>query len=205
MDNKLLFEKIQAHLQKYNCHTLILYGSYSSGDYTAESDIDIVGFSDSAEETNDVENVEGKQLDAWIYNTGKMAEPNQFLHINKGTILLDEKGVAQEFLMDIQQAFDKGPEVLSSAEKDFLKSWLRKMYQRAKKNDLEGNYRLHWMLKDSLEIYFELKGVWYLGPKKAFVWLRENDEAAFDFFKHAFEKDANEDDIENLLEFLNEI
>ena len=157
MDKELLMENIKAHLEGYNCHTYILYGSYSSGDFTEESDIDIVGFADHAEETNHVEFVEGKQLDLWIYNTSKMAEPDQFLRINKGTILLDEKGMARKFLLDIQKIVEKGPEELSSSQKDFLKSWFRKMYRRTQKNDLEGNYRLHWMLKDCLEIYFEFK------------------------------------------------
>lgn len=202
MDKELLLIKVQAHLEKYNCHTYILYGSYSSGDYTEESDIDIVSFADDAEETNHVEYVEGKQLDLWIYNTSKMAEPEQFLRINNGTILLDEKGMARKFLLEIQKIVDKGPEKLSSSQKDFLKSWLRKMYRRAQKNDLEGNYRLHWMLKDSLEIYFEFKGEWYPGPKKAFAWLLEHDEAAYHLFEEVYKKDAGPEAIEHLLEFL---
>ncbi|MBS4194179.1 nucleotidyltransferase domain-containing protein [Lederbergia citri] len=206
MNENILFEKITMHLkQKYDCHTIILYGSYSRDDFTEESDLDIVCFSDITEDKNDVESYEGKQLDVWIYNTEKMDNPSQFLRINKGKILLNDKGFANRFLSEIENIFKNGPKKLSNEEKEFLKGWLRKMYLRSKKNDIEGNYRLHWMLKDSLEIYFELKGLWYLGSKKAISWLRENDEVAYNLFSNAFAKDAKNYNIQQLLEYLNEM
>ncbi len=89
MNETVLFDKVKRYLiQKYNCHTIILYGSYSRGDFTEESDLDIVCFSDKTEDMNDVESFEGKQLDVWIYNTEKMDNPEQFLRVNNGKILL---------------------------------------------------------------------------------------------------------------------
>jgi hypothetical protein len=204
MNEKVLLDKVTAYIkQKYNCHTIILYGSYSTGDYTEESDLDIVCFSDGTDDNNDVELFEGKQLDVWIYSTDKMYNPEQFLRVNKGNILLNDKGFAGKFLSEIENIFNKGPKKLSKEEKEFYKGWLRKMYLRSKKNDIEGNYRFHWMLKDSLEIYFELKGLWYLGPKKAFNWLRENDEIAYNLFKNVLVKGGEKNNIEQLLEYLN--
>jgi predicted nucleotidyltransferase len=169
MDENGLFDRVKEYLlQKYNCHTIILYGSYSRGDFTEDSDIDIVCFSDITEDKNDIEFFEGKQLDVWIYNTEKMDIPEQFLRVNKGKILLNDKGLADELMSEIDKIFNNGPKKLTDVEKEFLRGWLRKMYQRSNKNDIEGNYRFHWMLKESLEAYFELKGLWYLGPKKSF-------------------------------------
>ena len=74
------------------------------------------------------------------------------------------------------------------------------MYLRSNKHDIEGNYRFYWMLKDSLEIYFELKGLCYLGPKKAFSWLEQNDNLAYNLFKDTLEKDVNKKEVEQLLE-----
>jgi predicted nucleotidyltransferase len=202
----VLIEKVKTHLkQKYNCHTIILYGSYSTGDYTEESDLDVICFSDRIDDKNDVELFEGKQLDVWVYNTEKMNNPKQFLRVNRGKILLNDKGFAEKFLSEIENVFNNGPKKLSEEEKKFLKGWLRKMYLRSNKNDIEGNYRYYWMLKDSLEIYFELKGLWYLGPKKAFNWLKENDNLAYNLFKNALAKDVNKKEVEQLLEYLNEI
>ncbi|OIK14578.1 hypothetical protein BIV60_11465 [Bacillus sp. MUM 116] len=112
-----------------------------------------------------------------------------------------EKGFAQKFLLGIENIFNNGPKKLSNEEKEFLKAWLRKMYLRSNKN--EGNYRFHWMLKDSLEIYSSLNGIWYLGPKKAFSWLRENDEVAYNLFNNALTKETKKNNIEELLEYLN--
>jgi predicted nucleotidyltransferase len=204
MNETVLFDKVTKYLiQKYNCHTIILYGSYSRGDFTEESDLDIVCFSDRTENKNDVESFEGKQLDVWIYNTEKMDNPDQFLHVNKGKILLNKKGFAKKFLLGIENIFNNGPNKISNEEKEFLKAWLRKMYLRSNKNDIEGNYRFHWMLKDSLEIYFSLNDIWYLGPKNAFSWLQENDEVAYNLFNNALAKDAKKNNIEELLEYLN--
>lgn len=204
MNENIILEKVKKYLkQKYNCHSIILYGSYSRGDITDESDLDIVCFSDITEDKNDIESFEGKQLDVWIYKTEKMGNPEQFLRVNKGKILLNDKGLADEFLSEIKNIFDNGPKKLSNEEKEFLKGWLRKMYLRSNKNDIEGDYRFHWMLKDSLEIYFELKGLWYLGSKKAISWLSKNDEIAYNLFKNALAKDAKKNNVEQLIEYLN--
>jgi predicted nucleotidyltransferase len=67
MNGNVLLEKVTKYLKhKYNCHSIILYGSYSRGDFTDESDLDIVCFSDITEDKNDIESFEGKQLDVWI-------------------------------------------------------------------------------------------------------------------------------------------
>ncbi|UOE95048.1 nucleotidyltransferase domain-containing protein [Alkalihalobacillus sp. LMS39] len=206
MSEEVLLKKVTKYLkQKYNSHTVILYGSYCSGDFTAESDLDIVCFSDMTVNKNDISVFEDKQLDVWIYNTEKMDNPEQFLRVNQGQILLDDKGLAVELLTEIKNIFNNGPEKLSNEEKEFLKGWLRKMYLRSNKNDIEGDYRFHWMLKDSLEIYFELKDLWYLGPKKAISWLSENDEIAYNLFRNALAKDAKKKNIEQLLEYLSGI
>ncbi|MET3728224.1 putative nucleotidyltransferase [Fictibacillus halophilus] len=200
-------KKIEAYLlKKYDCHTIILYGSYSRGDHTEESDVDLICFSDSvAEDTNEVEFIEGKQLDAWIYPTEKMKQSEPFLRVHKGEIWINKKGLAEEFLASIQNTYEKGPKPLSQDEKDFLKSWLKKMQVRSAKKDLEGNYRFHWMLKDSLEIYFEIKGEWFLGPKVSFKWLKENDPKAFHLFESALGANSMNKSTNELINYICEL
>ncbi len=41
------------------------------------------------------------------------------------------------------------------------------MLRRTERGDTEGYYRLHWVLTDSLSIYYDLRGEYYFGPKKA--------------------------------------
>lgn len=51
------------------------------------------------------------------------------------------------------------------------------------------------MLKDSLEIYFSLNGLWYLGPEKSF----RNDEVAYNLFNNVLSKNAKENNIDELI------
>ncbi|MGA4719778.1 nucleotidyltransferase domain-containing protein [Fictibacillus nanhaiensis] len=207
MNTHTELKEIEAYLlEKYDCHTIILYGSYNRGDFTEESDVDLICFSESvAEDTNDVEFIAGKQLDAWIYPTEKMKQSEPFLRVLKGEIWVNKKGLAEEFLANIQSTYEQGPKQLTDDEKVFLKSWLKKMQVRSAKNDLEGNYRFHWMLKDSLEIYFELKGEWFLGPKVSFGWLKDNDPKAYDLFNRALSTDSMGKSSEELIDYLCEL
>jgi predicted nucleotidyltransferase len=207
MNTHTELKEIEAYLlKKYDCHTIILYGSYSRGDHTEESDVDLICFSDSVnQDTNDVEFIDGKQLDAWVYPTEKMKQAEPFLRVHKGEIWINKKGLAEEFLASIRSTYEKGPKQLTEDEKDFLKSWLKKMQVRSAKNDLEGNYRFHWMLKDSLEIYFELKGEWFLGPKVSFQWLKENDPKAFDLFNKVLSTNADDKSSKDLIDYLCEL
>lgn len=188
--------------EKHHCHTIILYGSYSSGDYTSESDVDIVGFADSFREKNDTSIFLGKQLDAWIYPTKMHRQAEQFLQLHLGEVLLDERNIATRLLKDIDRLVHRGPGQISDNEKKFLIAWLWKMENRARKNDIEGNYRRNWLLVDSLEIYFELKGVWYFGPKKSLSWLKEHDKTAYTLFQQALKRDVAIKDIVDLIGYL---
>ena len=72
MDDKLL-NHIRDYLTKeYSCHSIILYGSFGNGDYTDESDIDLLCFSDHHHKENDTTVLSNRQLDVWIYNTKQM-------------------------------------------------------------------------------------------------------------------------------------
>ncbi len=184
MKDKKIIHDITNHIkEKYDCHTILLYGSYVTGDFTDESDIDLIGFTHSTEQHNEVGFFEGKQLDVWIHPASDMERPGQFLKLNEAEVLLDEQDKAGPFMEKVQRVFEKGPGKLSSDEKDFLRSWLQKMEKRSRKGDIEGNYRFHWMLKDSLEIYFELNDQWYLGPKKSFRWLEQHDPGGYMLIK----------------------
>jgi predicted nucleotidyltransferase len=203
MELDLIMNKIKYYLeQKYDCHTIILYGSFSSGDFTDESDLDLVCFSDTTDDINDVGMFDGIPLDVWVYHTDKMKSPDQFLRINKGKVLSDKRGLAFDFLAEIERIFIQGPKTLTVKEAEFLKNWIKKMHIRSNKDDIEGNYRLYWLLKDSLEIYFELKGMWYMGPKKAIFWLKENDEVAYQLFDQVYKKEVNDKNVQQLLNFL---
>lgn len=202
MDKDML-ENIKNHLKgKYDCHSIILYGSFANGTYTNESDIDIACFCDDALQQNDTSAINGRQLDAWIYNTDMMAEYKELLHINGGMILLDERNLCVKLLENISECFNNGAKKLSLEEASFQKNWLMKMISRAGKGDVEGNFRYHWLLTESLEIYFAIKGLWYLGPKKSLHWLEENDEDAYKLFDDALNINSSYEKAEKLIRYI---
>jgi predicted nucleotidyltransferase len=202
MEDELIYSIKEYLIKKYGCHSIILYGSFANGDYSDESDIDLLCFCDDLEKENDMTEFNNRRLDAWIYKTEMINNCTDFLHVRGGKILLDEKNLCTGLLNNIDKQFITGPRQLSLEEKDFLKSWLQKMLKRAEKGDIEGNFRYHWMLTDTLEIYFNIKGKWYLGPKKSLEWLNINDKTAYDRFNNALKINANITEIEKLIEFI---
>jgi len=200
---KGIIENIRNYLkEQYNCHSIILYGSFANGTYTDESDIDIICFCDNVLKKNDTTIINGRQLDAWMYDTNMMTKQEELLHINGGNILLDEKDLCTTLLANIEELFNEGARKLTLEEINFQKNWLMKMLNRAKKDDIEGNFRYHWMLVDSLEIYFGIKGLWYLGPKKSLYWLKENDRNAYKLFNDALNINSSFERTENLISFI---
>lgn len=200
MNNNEYQELSKYAKSKFNCHSVILYGSYVSGDFTNESDIDIVCFTDEVTECHDTSMFKGIQLDMWVHSTGDMEKIDELLHIHDGIILLDENGLANNLMNEVSELYKKGPKQISIEEIKFLKNWLKKMLARSLKEDDEGNFRLHWMLVDALEIYFKINNIWYLGPKKSIKWLMENDIEMYSLYSRALGKAASNDDIRNLIE-----
>lgn len=198
-----LIESVMSYLTgKYKCHTMILYGSYAEGDFTVESDLDILCFSDEVEDMNETAIVEGVQLDAWIVNTTQLDVPKEYLHITGNKVLLDERGKAGEFIESIKELFEEGTEPISDNQREFLKGWLSKMQKRSLRDDTEGSYRYHWMLKDSLEIYFELNNRWFLGVKKSLKWLEQNDPKAYRLFVSALKGNVGCTESEELIKYI---
>ncbi|MDR3275814.1 MAG: nucleotidyltransferase domain-containing protein, partial [Treponema sp.] len=153
--NEKFIENLRKYLiEKYDCQLIILYGSFLTGDFTNESDVDVICFSDKLCPENDTSILSGFQLDAWIYSSDKIINIDQYLRVRNSKIIYDKNNQGNDFINKINQAYDKGPEKLSDEQKQFLKDWIKKMYKRSQKGDTEGNYRFHWMLNDSLEIYF---------------------------------------------------
>ena len=77
--------------------------------------------------------------------------------------------------------------------------WCEKMLLRTMRGDVEGYYRWHWVLCDSLEIYFDIKGIHYYGPKKALHFMEESDSEAF----HIYSKALLEFNQEGLSDWIN--
>lgn len=173
--------------EKHNPEFIILYGLVVRGDYTEDSDIDIACFCEAPSVSKDVRIFEDKKLDCWVYRLEE-AIPNkkEFLRFVGGEVFHDTDGIGKKFVSDVTDCFYQGPKKLNPDEISHLVEWSKNMLFRASGNSIEARYRRTWLPCELLEIYFNLRNLWYLGSKQSFSWLEENDFEAYQLFDKAF-------------------
>lgn len=172
---------IKNELSIYKCHTMILYGSRATNKYNQYSDYDILALSDSITElTRDNRIIKSIFLDAWIYPSNMILNPDKNLvRIRNGKIICEQNGLGTTVLNLANKLFLGGPDKINKWEKIAKKNWAIRMLKRIEHHDVEGYFRLHWLLYELLENYFQVRDLWYLGPKKSFDWLASNDRNVF--------------------------
>lgn len=185
---------------QYQAHTIILYGSIARGDYTNESDIDVIAFVQGLdEEICDNREWDGRILDAWIKNDELMKYPDSFIHLRDGIILSDDFKKAPDFLEKIKAIFSRGPEIKNKNYKEHVKAWCRKTLIRSSRGDVEGKFRLNWLLMDLLQYYFVLRDKWYLGPKESIRELKEIDSVTYNLYARSLDRDLSFEELESLV------
>lgn len=193
-------EKIIAHLKKqYNCHTFILYGSRARGDENSASDYDILALRDTGSMVRETQKFQSVFLDCFIYSVDEIKDPSQFLGIKDGIVIYQKNKIGTELLKEVKNIFSKGPIPKQDWEKQVIVNWGQKMIERAKIGDIEGKFRAHWLLYDLLESYFQLRDLWYLGPKVAFQWLKINDVITYQQFEKVLNQNMNIESLEELM------
>lgn len=172
---------------KYDPAAIIVYGSFADGSSNLFSDFDALLITADGERKHDDSFVDCTQLDVFVYPMSDFQgdyDPAEYVQVYDGQILLDRDNVAATLLEKVARYLDeragKTPEELA-----LNVSWCEKMLRRAERADAEGNFRRHWLLTDSLEIYTEVCGWRYLGPKKALRQMEKKDKEAFALYEKA--------------------
>lgn len=187
--------------EKYDCHTIILYGSRARNDSNDLSDYDILAIRDTGEMERDCSTFDSFFLDAFIYATAAIKNPDEsFLRIKDGVVVCQKDNVGEELLAAVRKMFAAGPKPIPHWEKRLIITWHNKMYARALKGDIEGNFRMLWLLYDLLESYFKLRDRWYLGPKESFQFLKINDIQTYVLFDNALKNPFQLDNVKKLIE-----
>jgi hypothetical protein len=127
------------------------------------------------------------------------------LRVADGYCLYDSEGRGKVFLKELQQRIEQGPKQLSASEIQHTKQWVYKMLERAKSSDVESLYRRYWLAVDLLQIYFDLRGQWYFGPKKGLAWLREDDSIGYQLFSQVYNHNIRIEDLGKLSEYVTDI
>lgn len=168
---------------KYRPLTIILYGSFADGTNGPGSDFDALLIAEG-EKRHDDSIFEGVPLDVFVYppeSFQRDIDPEEFLQIYGGRIVEDRGGLAAALMERVEAYLARLPKKTRAEVREEL-TWCRKMLDRTRRGDDEGLYRWHWLLTDSLEIFCDLVGEPWLGPKKA---LRRM-ESSYGLAKHAY-------------------
>lgn len=185
---------IQFLRQKYNPLGMIVYGSFASATNNLGSDFDAMLIWDGAEQLHDHSIVNGTQLDVFLYPRAMFEgeyDIEEFIRVWDGLIVFDDTGLIHE-IKEKAGAQVLGYPGKSREENQRNLAWCEKMLGRIRRRDMEGLYRLHWLLVDSLEIYFDLKGLYYFGPKKAIRQMQDTDPVSGELYHRALAESTEE-------------
>ncbi len=184
-------EKIIKYLnQTYQPLGIIVYGSFADGSNNLNSDFDALLIVENGERSHDNTFINGTELDVFIYPKKDFLGEiscEQYIQIGTGKVVSDFDGTATK-LMELVRKYIENFTPKSIEENRTNVEWCEKMLQRAKRNDTEGFFRWHWLLIDSLEIYYDLCGKRYMGPKKSIRNMQEIDPIGVKIYKDALSK-----------------
>lgn len=183
MVNKAIIDYL---MQRYQPEAILVYGSFADGSAGQNSDFDALVIAPGAVR-HDASTVSDTVLDVFVYPPETFADtydPEDFLQVFDGQIVLDMHGTAERLKARVLDYLAALPRK-NAAERQQEADWCRKMLLRTQRGDAEGLYRWHWLLSESLELYFDGRGWRYFGPKKALRRLSLEDAAGFALYECA--------------------
>lgn len=170
----------------YRPDAVIVYGSFADGSANLNSDFDALVIA-GKEKTHDSSVVDGVVLDVFVYPAETFStdyDPEEFVQVWDGKIVLDEHGIAGQLKAKVLDYIEHLPKKTATEVAQEVE-WCEKMLLRTMREDVEGYYRWHWVLCDSLEIYFDIRGLHYYGPKKTLRLMEKSDAEAFELYAKA--------------------
>lgn len=179
---------------------MILYGSRARGTATSKSDYDIIGLQASGEATTHQEFFKDTYLDISLYPPKEDDESDSpsFSFWQEAVILHQPHDEGEQFVNAVKKEFYQNKKDLSQ-EKILKIRMLTINFDRAQKDETREHFYRHRFLKLALVVYFPIRNLTYMGPRKSFEWLQENDPLTYASFKKAFAPSANAEDFLALL------
>lgn len=173
--------------QKYTPLGMIIYGSFADGSNNDHSDFDVLVITENGSEVHDNTIVDGIMLDAFIYPKAKFFgefDCEDFVQIFDGRIVFDTDSIATKLQAEVRE-YVNSIQPKTYAENKTNVEWCEKMLLRAARGDAEGYFRWHWLLTESLEIYCDVLGLRYFGPKKSIKRMQEEDPESAKIYEKA--------------------
>lgn len=190
-------------LQTYNPSSIIIYGLYADGTNNLNSDFDALVISRDQGMQHDTSFIDKIQLDVFVYPESHFDTRyncEDFIQIMDGKIILDENNRGKLLKENVLSYIKSLPK--KSKEEIFNNiSWCEKMLLRTQRLDVEGMFRWHWVLVESLEIFCNSVNHFYRGPKKALLWMENNRPEEFRIYTKAL-LEMNYESLKNWIDCL---
>ena len=183
-------DKIISYLvETYQPDAIITYGSFADGSENINSDFDALVIADRVRK-HDTSVIENTVLDVFVYPLEMFRsdyDPEEFVQVFDGKIILDKSGAAARLK---NRVLDYIAHITPKTGDDIRQEldWCEKMAVRATREDAEGYYRWHWVLSESLEIWCDVIGRYFYGPKKALRYMEQTDAKAFEIYSKALKE-----------------
>lgn len=174
-------------LQHYDPCSIIVYGSYADGSNGENSDFDALVITKDQECAHDTSFVHGVQMDVFLYPKAvieNQLDLEEVIQIFDGMIVFDTDNVAANLKQRVMEYLNNQPRK-TKQQLDEEIAWCRKMQMRTKRMDGEGMFRWHWLLTDSLEIFCDILGRRYMGPKKTLKWMQKEYPQMYQIYQQA--------------------
>lgn len=184
--------------QKYNVHTVILYGSRAGEHYRDDSDYDLLCIRDTGERVREIFQDEGLNIDLIVECEKILDRPEDCLYLWKSKVLFNQCSFFEKLNVIHKSHFDKGPTTLSLNRFEQRKKNIEDTLKYLKDENVLSNYKRIDLLSKLLPLHFSIIGEWFLGDKHAFEWLQKNDIEIFNLFENALSKQASFEDIRKL-------
>lgn len=188
-DDPFLHHAVNELLQKYRCHTVLLYGSHARGDATEKSDYDLMGIRKSGKKFRLAEKRKGAYLDLFIFPEKDLKKVGEeHLYMKEAKVLFETGNFGSQFLRKLKAVAKKPITALPPDEIQTRRVWAHKMFERITVGDIEGNYRRSWLHEALLSDYFEIRKKRFSGSKESFAWLKKNDLTTYKLFENVLKK-----------------
>lgn len=176
----------------YNPKVIILHGSYGRGEHTETSDIDIVCFCDDIPNHRYSYMSQDKYVDVHLFPVSFLDNlHDESFYFDDGIVVYDTNNMGRDYLVKIQQFIATNNQNISTSEKHHIGMWVTKMLDRSQVDGVHGAYRRIWLQRELLKIYFEMRDLWYFGPKRALIYLDQNDQRVYKMFDEAYRDPSN--------------
>ncbi|MBO9666125.1 MAG: nucleotidyltransferase domain-containing protein [Bdellovibrio sp.] len=205
-DDSFLEEAVNELLNKYKCHTVLLYGSHARGDATDKSDYDLLGVRKSGKNVRLAEKRNGTFLDVFISpekDLKKIGE--EHLYMKEAKVLVESGNFGSQFIRKLKTVAKKPYQPLPPDEIQTRRVWAHKMLERIEVGDIEANYRRSWLHEALLADYFALRKKRYGGSKESFAWLKKNDLPTYKLFENVLKKPTDLKLLKKLVERVTEL